>query len=190
MKWICCLLLVIATPSQAADPRSRPEWTAPCTFGGKDFSIRFKSRSGDAYSDDQSVAFVRGKETRMLAVAPGLYESAEFTSETANHCKGIGAFDWTHGTLLLLIPRNDRPSSDQLIALVIDPKTSRLVQDAGAIGASWEPAMVLRHGSGLKLLMERTWHVEANDGGEFGAPDWMLLDEHAGRLVRKWQAGK
>jgi hypothetical protein len=154
------------------------------------FSIRFNSKSGDADSDDQSVALVRGKETMPLAVEPGLYEPVDFASDIANHCRGIGGFDWPHGTLLLLIPRNDRPSSDQLVALVIDPKTGRLVQDAGVIGALWQPAMVLRHGTGLKLLLERSWHVDPGDGGEFAAPGWMLLDARGGRLARKWQDGK
>ena len=188
MRWFPLLLLLVAFPALAGEPAFRPQWTATCKFGSTDFSLRFASRSGDAYQDDQVVTLVWGKaKPAPLPVEPALFEPARFVSDAKNYCRDIGAFEWSHGRLLLLIPRNGRPSSDRLIAVVIDAKTGAFVQNGGTLGAIWQDVRLLRHGQGFRVLLERSWHVEANDGGEFPAPDWMLLGEEQGRLVHEWE---
>lgn len=188
MKWIFLLLLTLAVPAKAKDPEFRPQWTAQCKFRGTNFSVHFASPSGQAERDDQTVTLAWGKKSSVLPVEPALFESMEFVSDAANHCRGIGAFEWPGHKLLLLIPRNNRPSDDEVMALVIDPSTGKLVENAGVIGTPWSPAIVLRQGAGVRVLLERSWHADVNHGGEFAAPGWMLLSEEGGHLVHRWES--
>jgi hypothetical protein len=155
-----------------------------------DSSVRFKSTSGHAEQDDQVATLVWGqKRGIVLPVEPALYVPVRFASDAKNYCRGIGAFDWSQGRLSLLIAQNNRPSDDQLVAVVIDAKTGGLVQDVGTLGAISQDVLLLRHGPGYRLMLERSWHVDPTDGGEFPAPDWMLLED-SGRFVHVWETRK
>jgi hypothetical protein len=188
MRLLFALLLFVAFPALAEQDPFRPEWAAACKVGGTDFSVRFKSGSGDAERDDQVATLVWGqKKAVVLPIEPALFVPARFVSDARNHCEGIGAFDWPNGKLLLLMPRNDRPSDDVIEAVVIDAKTGKFVQDGGVLGPISSGAMLLRRGAGYRILLERSSHVDPADGGEFPAPDWMLLDEQGGRFVHKWE---
>ena len=188
MRLLLALLLFLAFPASAEEDPFRPEWTAVCKLGDTDFSVRFKSKSGQAEQDDQFVTLVWGRRKGIvLPVEPALYASVRFKSDAKNYCRGIGAFDWPQGRLLLLIAQNSRPSDDQIVAVVIDTKTGNLVQDVGTLGAISQAVLLLRHGSGYRLMLERSWHVDPTDGGEFPAPEWMLLAEKQGRLIHRWQ---
>jgi hypothetical protein len=188
MRWLLPLLLLVAFPTQAEEATFRPEWTVRCQIGRTGFSVRFKSASGQADRDDQSITLSWGKDKGIvLPIEPALFVPIRFISDATNHCEGIGAFDWPDGRLLLLIARNDRPSDDQVVAVVIDAKTGKFVHDGGALGAIGRDVMLLRRGTGFRILLERSWHVDANDHGEFAEPDWMLLDPAGGRLVHAWE---
>jgi len=188
MRLLPFVLLFFAFQASAEDPEPRASWMAPCKFGSTEFSIRFDSKSGDAYQDDQTVALVWGNNKAVvLPVEPALYVPARFTSDAKNYCHGIGAFNWSNGRLLLLISKNDRPSHDQILAMVVDANTGALVQNAGVIGTTWQYVVLLQQGQGYRALLERSWHVDPSDGGEFPASDWMMLREDRGRLVHQWE---
>ena len=189
MRLLSFVLLFLAFQAWAEDSEPRAEWTAPCKFEGTNFSIRFNSKSGDAYQDDQTVALVWGNnKAAVLPVEPALYVPVRFVSDAKNYCQDIGAFSWPNGRLLLLIRKSDRPSDDQILAIVIDARTGAFVQNGGALGATWPDAvLLLRQEQGYRTLLERSWHVDPNDGGEFSATDWMMLREERGRLVYEWE---
>ncbi len=188
MRWCATSLLLAALPTLADDSVFRPEWTATCNYGGASFTIQFKSKSGDPTEDDQLVA-VRWTNGNVinLPVSPALFVPAQFVTDAKNYCKDIGAFDWPGGRLLLLVPRNDRPSYDRIVAVVIDAKTGSFVQSEDDLGAYWKHIQILKQGSGYRALLDRTWHQDANDFGEFSAPDWMRLYNERGHLVHKWE---
>jgi len=191
MRVLALLLLSFAFQASAGDARLRPEWTAACKSGNTDFSVRFDSRSGDPYRDDQAVTLAWGKNSPVaLPIEPALYVPTRIASDALNHCQGIGAFDWPGGRLLLLIRKNDRPADDQLIAIVIDAKSGALVGNEGPLGAISQDIVLLRQGQGFRALLERSWHVDAGDGGEFAAPDWMTLGSAQGRFVHEWETAR
>ena len=189
MRFLALLLLLLVFQASAEDVEFRPEWTALCKFGNTDFSVEFHSKSGDAYQDDQTVALAWGKNKAVaLPVEPALYEPTRFASDAKNYCQGIGAFNWPNGRLLLLIRQNNRPSDDQILAIVIDAKTGAFAQNGGILDATWQDVVfLLKQGQGFRVLLERSWHVDPSDGGEFSAPDWMTLKDDRGRLIRKWE---
>jgi hypothetical protein len=189
MRLLPFVLLFLAFQASAEDSEPRAEWMAPCKFEGTDFSIRFNSKSGDAYQDDQTVTLIWGdNKATVLPVEPALFVPIRFASDTKNYCQGVGAFNWPDGRLLILIRKNDRPSDDQILAIVIDARTGAFVQNSGVLGATWpDLSLLLRQGRGYRVLLERSWHVDPSDGSEFSATDWMTLREDRGRLVHEWE---
>jgi len=181
-------VLFLASVAHAKDDTFRSEWHASCEIGGTPVDIHFKSHSGDPTEDDMVVTLQWGSSRpAVLGVKPALFETVEFTTDAMNLCKEIGAFELPSGRLLFLFPRNDRPSEDQISAVVIDPKTRALVQTVGDLGAQLGNVYLLKEPGGFRIMLLRNRYQDANSHGEFGAPDWLLIKESGGHVVATWE---
>lgn len=181
----------IAPCASAATDPFVAHWKETCNYRGTPFELRFESKSGDPPEDDMVVTLVWGKRAPLvLPIHEALFVPVAFHTDAANYCKSVGAFDWPGGRVLLLIARDDRPSYNRLGAVVLDAKTGAFVSELREVGAMRDRLMLLKHGDGYRLLLDRTWHQDANDHGEFPAPDWLALTNQGGRLSMTWMSGK
>ena len=159
----------------------------PASTGRYRLNFTSKSRSGDPTEDDQVVSIRWGNKSSVtLPVKEALYVPGRFTTDSVNHCKSIGAFKWGQGRLLLLLPRDDRPSEDRITAVVIDSATGSFVEDGGDIGPFGDEVDLLSDSRGYRALLLRKWYQDPNTYGEFGGPDWMRIFDLNGHIHHTW----
>jgi hypothetical protein len=192
MKVLIAIAMLSVSVAASGQDRFRSQWSDSCESEKVSFSIDFKSRSGDPEEDDMSVALRWGAHKPVvLTVKPALFVAAEFVGNASSLCKSVGAFKLPSGNILLLIPRDDRPSEDQLYAIVLDGSSGAVVQVVGDLGSYVSTPMIIRDSAGYRLLLLRKWYVnEGRGGGEFGAPDWMSIREAAGHVSYKWETSR
>ena len=179
--------LLATTMALGGNERFVPEWSASCKYGAIPFELHFKSRSGDPTEDDQVVSIRWGNKSSVtLPVKEALYVPGRFTTDSVNQCKSIGAFKWGQGRLLLLLPRDDRPSEDRITAVVIDSATGSFVEDGGDIGPFGDEVDLLSDSRGYRALLLRKWYQDPNTYGEFGGPDWMRIFDLNGHIHHTW----
>lgn len=182
--------LIAVSGANAAQDRFKSLWSESCQNGSSPFSIEFRSRSGDATEDDMTVTLQWGSNAPIvIPVAPALFIGADFATDARNLCKSIGAFSLPSGRVLLLLPRDDRPSEDVLVAVVVNELNGSVVQVIGDIGSYSNEVMVLRRQNGFRLLLLREGSFDniGVGGGEFSAPDWKILQERNGRVSSQWE---
>ncbi len=176
--------------ANAGDDRFKSQWSEACQNAKPPFSLDFKSRSGDPTEDDMTVTLRWSSSSPLvLPVRPALYVKANFVGNSENLCRSVGAFRLPSGHILLLIPRDGRPSTDVLVGVVVNAARGSVVQVVGDVGSYSDGVMVISEPTGYRLLLLRddAFIDLGGGGGEFSTPDWVVVRETQGHVSYKWE---
>jgi hypothetical protein len=191
MQYLVILFLVSTSFAVAEEDPFKPEWSTSCSYGSAKFEIIFRSRSGYADEDDQTVTLRWGAEKAVsFPIREALFVPTKFVTDAKNYCKEIGAFDWPGGNILLLISQNDRPTGNILRAVVINAKTGKFIEDGGEVGSFGDFIEILKDNSGYRALLWRKSYQDPNNFGEFNASDWMHISNDDGHIRYYWEINR
>lgn len=184
-------MALLASASSSSE-ELKTKWSESCQDGKTQFELSFTSKGGDPTDDDMVVTMKWGAaRPTILPLKEALFVSADFISDADNLCKSVGAFKLPSGRLLLLLPKDDRPSEDRLIAVVLDHSNGAVVEVVGDVGSYDKFVMLIQEPAGYRMLLLRKWYGNlGGGGGEFGAPDWMSIRESAGHVSYKWETDR
>ncbi len=183
--------LFSASIAFSAEPLSR--WTVTCGLGKKSFTLVASSKSGDPFEDDMTLRIFRGAKAAgkgaVVPVGNALFMPIS-TPLKDNPCKGSAGLEIPKEKILVLLGRDDRPSANQLIGVLVDTASLDILDVRKDIGSYFE-------GSGEKdLALERTekgvrarlWQGWAKNGKTDSVQEvlagWMTVKVEYGNNIR------
>lgn len=194
-RWRACAAAAFALAlAPAAAPAWEPPpaaWSATCRVEGAVLTLDFRSVSGAWDMDDMQVRLRRadGVATR-LPLARALYVPHDAAAGSINACDRVIGHPLHQGRqLLVLLAENARPLHDQLVALLIDVGSGRLLDQRARLGAIDDSALVGEPvpGNAVRVRLLRDRADAVSDGPEAYYSAWLRISTRGQRLVAEWE---
>ena len=187
-------LLVLAFVSSAFGATNPPaSFTAPCHSAAADFTLQFRSASGDAMEDDMSVVLEREDHARIvLPIERSLFIARETMLNVKNVCQQVVGLEVRGDRVLLFFTWSGRPTWDHLALALVDVKAMRVLDvqnDAGTIKGEDGP-LVLRKVSDAAYDMRLIRETLADSGcdcAESDIEEWMRISVKNDKIVTRWE---
>jgi hypothetical protein len=180
------LLLLVVLFSPIAHARGEvmrfvSQWTTACEGKSGPLWFEFKSISGDPTNDDMTISVRRGVMDRApVPISSALFIQGKLKSNVVSVCDKVTGVSMRSGHLLVLVQKDDRPLSDQMVALLIAPISGAVldvVPDLGAIALDTE---FRESENSLQIRLIRPTRGASENG------EWMSISEVGDRLKIKW----
>ena len=152
-----------ADKTQVFDDRFVPTWTAACSFAKGAARLAFQSKSGDPTEDDMTMHVQSSSGEGALPIPSALYVAGHFKSTIPSRCDRLAAYDMPSGNVLLILIRDDRPSEDRAVALLVAPHAEAIVAGPIELGHIWQSLEIVpeRSGARVRVLVETKTGAEA-----------------------------
>ncbi len=167
-----------------------PTWSATCAFPSGEKSLVFASTSGDPTEDDMALSIGRSSAKGLaLPVPRALYVADSFQSQGRSLCDRVAAFAMPSGNILLLLIRDDRPSEDRAIALLLNPDANAVIDGPKDLGSFWQKLNIARRLDGVSVkLIHYTKGQESESAPIF--TKWARVTEQRESIVVAWEGQK
>ncbi|WP_170299014.1 hypothetical protein [Massilia eburnea] len=180
------LILALATSANARDGQKEffsrfvPQWQAICQIPGHRFQLQFSSKGGDPTNDDMtaSVSWDNGSASE-LPIKPALFVADAPKVKEPSQCDHVSAFLQETGNVLVVLRRDDRPSSDRYLAVLLDGNDGKVHDVLPDLGAIRDDSLIKvdKHGVSIHLGRTQAGNSDANRSSE-----WVRIEEVQGRL--------
>ena len=195
MRIFIALVLALATSSHADERAEKsmkrfvPQWQATCQIPGHTFRISFKSQGGDPTEDDMvaSIQWDAGPATS-LSLQPALFVAGRLDAKVSTQCDNITSVLLQSGNLLVLLRRDDRPSEDRLLAVLVEGETGKPLDVIPDIGIEGKGANLMENRLGLRIRASRKWRQISPQQEPIPLEEWVNVKEGNGKLNLRWEA--
>lgn len=116
-------------------------WDVSCELSGRKFGFHFQSASGDVTEDDMHVGMTTlAGQGVPLRITPALYVRRGMIGPVHDLCQpgagradaepdreGVPTFDVGGGRVLMWLSRNNRPSFDELVLVLVDAAAGKVL---------------------------------------------------------------
>lgn len=191
---VIVLALSFAATANAGDRRDQfidrfaPQWQANCQSPQHRFRLVFKSEGGDSAKDDLLASIQwGGKSFTSLPLKPTLFVAGRLKSDVSSKCDNVTAVLLSTGNLLVVLRRDDRPSEDRLLAVLLDGKTGKTLNVISDLGAETDQTVLVKYQHGFRIRLVRKWLQRSPQQEPTPILDWVKLDEANGKISMQWQ---
>jgi hypothetical protein len=155
---------------------------------GHTFRLIFKSKSGDPTEDDMVASIqMDSGQIILLPLTPALFVPGTLKSTASSQCDNITAQLLESGNLLMFLRRDDRPSGNRLLAVLVDGTTGRPLDVVNDLGAEAGRAHLIKDQSGLRVQVIRKWRETSSLQEPAPVLEWLKLQEANAKLVKRWE---
>jgi hypothetical protein len=194
MRIFIALVLALAVSAHADERAEKfmkrfvPQWQASCQIPGHAFRLSFKSEGGDPTEDDM-VASIQwdGDPATSLSLKPALFVAGRLNANVSTQCDNITSVLLQSGNLLVLLRRDDRPSVDRLLAVLIEGKTGKPLDVIPDIGIEGKGANLMKNRLGLRIRASRKWRQISPEQEPIPLEEWVNVKEGSGKLNIRWE---
>lgn len=190
---VIVLTLWFAATANAGDRREQfidrfaPHWQATCQTPQHRFRLVFKSEGGDSAKDDMLVSLQwDGKSFTSLSLKPALFVAGRLKSDVLSKCDKVTAVLLSTGNLLVVLRRDDRPSEDRLLAVLLDGKTGKTLDVISDLGAETDQTILVKYQHGFRIQLVRKWLQRSPQQEPTPILAWVKLDEANGKISKQW----
>lgn len=197
MQMLIASILLLATVATAhADSQSDQnmtrfvsKWQASCTIPGHALQLLFESKCGDPTDDDMTVSIQLDDGPKaMLQLKPALFVAGKLNTKTESQCDTLSAVRLQSGNLLVLVGRDNRPSEDRLLALLVDGRNGNLLDALEDLGALSDHTELESGPFDVRVKLIRKWKGAGKNREVTPISGWMKIHEMKGKLVKTWDA--
>lgn len=162
---------------------------ATCQVPGHTFQLLFKSKGGDPTDDDMaaSIRWDGGPFTSFL-LEPALFVAGKLQSATSSQCDNITAVLLPTGNLLVILRRDDRPSEDRLLAVLLNGRTGKPLDVIRDLGAELGGITLKKDRLGVYIRLTRKWRQSSPTQEPAAVIEWVRVFEADGKLDKQWNA--
>ncbi len=194
MRILAATTLMLAASAFASERQDQfadrfvPHWNATCRIPGHTIELTFDSRSGAPTEDDMVTSIRRDKQPPItLSLKPALFVAGKIKSAELGQCDNITGVLLKSGNILLLLRRDDRPSEDRLLAVLLNGKTGNVLDVINDLGAELDDTTLKRVPHGVRLRLIRSWQQISPRHEPIPVIELKTLLEKKGRLREQWE---
>lgn len=192
MRIIIALTLAFAASANAGDRRDEfnerfaPQWEATCQSPEHRFRLVFKSEGGDSLNDDMHALLQwDDKSFTSLSLKPALFVAGRLKSDVPSKCDNVTAVPLSTGNFLVVLRRDDRPSEDRLLAILLDGKTGKTLDVIPDLGVETDKTILVKNQHAFRIRLSRKSLQRSSQQEPTPILEWVTLDEANGKLRKK-----
>jgi hypothetical protein len=191
MRTLIAFTFAIAAFAHADERHDRflPQWQATCQIPGHTFRLNFKSASGDPAEDDMETSMQwDSRPPIFLSLKRALFVKGMLKSEVTSQCDNLTGLLLQTGNLLLLLRRDERPSENSLIAVLLNGKTGNVIDVMYDLGTETDKTLIAKDQPGFRVRLIRRWRQTTPQQEPTPVIEWVKLIETDGKLNKPWGA--
>jgi hypothetical protein len=179
-------------PDSAVTGRPETQWNAVCTLKGKSVSLEVQSKSGDPFEDDMQVQLKMGFKKVSVQKLKALFRPIE-PSKRFQLCDKTIGLSVEKANMLILLAKDDRPALEELVAILVDPASRKILDVNRNLGAFFrEPSpravQFERTPNGFRSYMVQGFNRNAmSESAENLFTGWVNVSVKNGKIFAKWE---
>lgn len=195
LSFIALLTIPISLFSVASysdDIKALSQWSSKCSLGKIQLRFEAQSKSGDPYEDDMTARIQIGKKSLRVPIGTGLLWPMDPPKEFAA-CDKIVAIQTNKNQLVLLFAIDNRPTLDQLAAILIDTGSGDILDVSKNLGGFFRVKhenriQINKTESGFRALVAQGWNRSAKtDSAQEILMGWINVRANDGRILARWE---